>query len=564
MEPIGAFTFVLHSHLPYARMAGRWPHGEEWIHEAASETYIPLLDALYDLKEQGVKYKITIGMTPILVEQLADKDVINNLDHYLDEKIEAAKKDIERFNDPEEPDLHMAYLAQWYTDWFEAIKRSFDDRYDRDIVGAFKKLQDDGLIEVTTSAATHGYLPLLGTDSAIYGQLKTGVEAYRRHFGRAPRGIWLPECAYRPAYLTEGGKMRPGIERFLQELGLQVFFAETHTIEGGQPVGVAAGDAIGPYGEVKRRYVIPMQAAIPPRAASTFKPYYVSDTAAGPKAEQHSGVAVIGRDNRTGMQVWSAEWGYPGDYDYREFHKKDGVSGLQYWRVTGPRVDLAHKDTYHPDWALGKVGEHARHFAWLASDRLKQYHDQTGNFGLISSNYDTELFGHWWFEGVEWIKQVLLNLAQNEAVELTTASEFVAKHPPTEVLHIPESSWGAGGNHWTWDNHDTHWMWAPIHAAENRMQTLADKYPDPTEGELAVLEQAARELQLLESSDWPFLVTTGQAREYAIRRFTRHVERFEALAESLERGKPDLRLADELWEVDKVYPDIDYRWYCSR
>ncbi|MBN1119834.1 MAG: DUF1957 domain-containing protein [Anaerolineae bacterium] len=562
MNPVGAFTFVLHSHLPYARMAGRWPHGEEWIHEAAVETYLPLLNALYDLKDQGVEYRLTIGITPILAEQLADDDVKDHLDAYLEEKIGVAKADIERFS--EEEDLQLKYLAGYYRDTFEQIKTSFDKRFNRDIIGAFRTLQDAGLIEVITSAATHGYLPLLGQDSSIYGQIKTGVETYKRHFGRPPRAIWLPECAYRPAYIDSDGKVRPGIEHFLQELGIELFFSETHTIEGGQPVGVAAGDAIGPYGEIKRRYVIPVQQAIPRREASTFTPYYVSDTTSGVKAEQHSGVAVIGRDNRTGMQVWSADWGYPGDYDYREFHKKDGISGLQYWRVSGPRVDLANKDFYHPDWAEYKIGEHARHFAWLVSDRLKEYHSSTGNYGLIAANYDTELFGHWWFEGIGWIKEVLRQLADDEAVELVTASNFVERHKPVEVLHIPESSWGMGGNHWTWDNHDTHWMWGPIHSGEERMEKLADKYTDPTVDEEATLNQAARELLLLESSDWPFLVTTGQAREYAIRRFTRHVERFEALATSLERGQPNRQLADELYEVDKVFQDIDYRWFKSR
>ena len=561
MEPAGAFTFVLHSHLPYARLAGRWPHGEEWIHEAATETYIPLLNALNDLHDEGVAVRLTLGLTPILVEQLDDEDVRDHLDQYLDDKIEAAQKDIERFDEAE--DAQLAVLARFYLELFEDIKQSFDVRYNRDLIGACRKLQDEGVIEITTSAATHGYLPLLGTDSAIYGQLKTGIDAYKGHFGRAPRGIWLPECAYRPAYLTDEGT-RPGIEQFLEELGIKVFFVETHTIEGGQPVGVAAGDAIGPYGEVKRRYVIPMQEAIPERSATTFNPYFVSDTTSGPEAESHSGVAVIGRDNRTGMQVWSAEWGYPGDYDYREFHKKDSVSGLQYWRVTGPRVDLAHKDYYHPDWAAGKIREHARHFAWLAADRLRQHYDETGEFGLIASNYDTELFGHWWFEGVEWLKQVLRLLAEDPSVELTTASTYVETHKPQSVLHIPESSWGAGGNHWTWDNHDTHWMWGPIHKAEQTMQALADRFTDPSEDEEAVLNQAARELLLLEASDWPFLVTTGQAREYAIRRFTRHVERFEALAASLESGTPDRQLADELYEVDKVFPDIDYRWFRAR
>lgn len=602
MNSIGAFTFVLHSHLPYARMAGRWPHGEEWIHEATAETYVPLLNALYDLKEEGVKFQLSVGLTPILVEQLSDKDVISNFDIYLDQKINAAKLDIDRYGAKivaaksaiqqyetmvaarsdavpaenenalppyphyyeESQDRHLQYLATYYRDWLEGIKRSFDDRYKRDLVGAFRRLQDERYIEIITCAATHGYLPLFAADSTIYAQVKTGIEAYKQHFGRAPRGIWLPECAYRPAYIAENGKLRPGIEHFLAEEGIKVFFAETHTIEGGMPVGVAAGDAIGPYGSIKRRYVVPVQETIPTRSATTFKAYYVSDTSAGTGSNEHSGVAVIGRHNRTGMQVWSAEWGYPGDADYREFHKKDGVSGLQYWRVTGPRVDLGYKDMYHPDWAAYKVGQHASHFAWLVAESLKEYNASTGNYGLIASNYDTELFGHWWFEGVEWIKQVLKALAANPAVELISASNFVERYVPQEVIHIPEGSWGMGGTHWTWDNHDTHWMWAPIHAAEKRMEALVERYPSADGDTEAVLKQTARELLLLGASDWPFLVTTGQAREYAIRRFTRHIERFEALALSLERGQPDRQLADELFEVDKVYPNIDYRWFSAR
>jgi 1,4-alpha-glucan branching enzyme len=134
-------------------------------------------------------------------------------------------------------------------------------------------------------------------------------------------------------------------------------------------------------------------------------------------------------------------------------------------------------------------------------------------------------------------------------------------HPPKRVLHLPESSWGAGGNHFTWDNGETRWMWGPIHEAEARMEALARRHSDPSPDERAVLNQAARELLLLESSDWPFLVTTGQAREYAIQRFSQHVERFNKLAGSLESGQPDADLAAELYELDKVFADIDYRWF---
>jgi 1,4-alpha-glucan branching enzyme len=557
----GAFTFVLHSHLPYCRMAGRWPHGEEWLHEAASETYLPLLNALYDLKEGGYPIKLTIGLTPVLAEQLADPLVLDHFELFLEEKIGAAEGDVARFQRVGES--HLEYLAAFFRGWYRNILDTFRNRFGRDVVGAFKKLQDEGYLEIITSAATHGYLPLLSRDSSIYGQLKAGVESYRRLFGRTPRAIWLPECAYRPAFYAEADGERyykPGLEEFLAELDIGCFFSETHTIEGGLPVGKAAGDAIG-YGDVPKRIAVPLPDYVGPTEKTTYQPYYVAE---GRGEGLYSPVAVIGRNNRTGMQVWSADWGYPGDYDYLEFHKKDGVSGLRYWRVTGARVDLGQKDTYHPDWAAYKVGEHSRHFAWLVGDLVSQYFEESGRFGLIASNYDTELFGHWWFEGIEWVREVLRILSQSETVELTTASDYLEEHPPEDVLALPEGSWGMGGGHWTWDNHETRWMWEPIHQAELRMEQLVARHP-AAQGDLAaVLNQAARELLLMQSSDWPFLVTTGQAREYAIVRFNEHLERFNRLAELAEAGQADPTLVAELYERDKLFPNMDYRWFGER
>lgn len=549
MAKHGAFTFVLHSHLPYARQAGRWPHGEDWLHEAAAETYIPLLNALNELIDEEVPARLTLTLTPILLEQLADEDVRANFVIYLDEKIKAAEKDVVRFE--ETGDSHFVELAAYYRDWYEDVRSSFLERYGQDLVGAFRELQNGGHVEIVSCAATHGYLPLLDRDESINLQLRTAVESYKRHFGRIPRAIWLPECAYRPGYIEDDGRERPGIEHFLAKHKIKLFFTETHMIEGGRPVGIAAGEAIGPYGAVMRRYRVPFSEVQPSEPATTYLPYYVEE----------SDVAVIGRNNRTGLQVWSAEWGYPGEYDYREFHKKDGISGMQYWRVTGARVDLAEKDAYHPEWAVYKAGQHADHFAHLVESLITEYRDQSGNYGIISANYDTELFGHWWFEGIEWIKEVLRRLATSEIVELTTASAFLKSHPPDTVLNLPEGSWGAGGTHFVWDNADTSWMWPIIHSAEQRMLNAVQAHQAARGAVRTVLDQAARELLLLQSSDWPFLVTTGQAREYAIQRFRQHVERFDLLLDSLDRDEPDADLAEKLWERDKVFPEINYRWF---
>lgn len=561
--PVGAFTFMLHSHLPYARQAGMWPHGEEWVHEAIAETYVPLLDALSDLRAEGVPFKLTIGITPILAEQLADPLIVDHFVTYASERAARAASDIDRF--AAAGDEQMRSLAIYYHHWYSRVLTSFQDRFSGDLLGAFRDLQEAGLIELATSAATHGYLPLLSRDSSIHAQLRTGVSAYNRHFGRQPRAIWLPECAYRPAIMEDEGNgsvRRPGLESFLAEEGLLVFFSETHTVEGGRPVGVAVPGTVGPYGMVARRYASSIsqptgEEQLEP--GTSLLPYWVGDAPGQ--------VAVLARHERTGQQVWSATFGYPGDFVYREFHRKDAESGMQYWRISGAGVDLGQKEPYNPERAASQVAGHAEHYVHLIEQELRDYHERTGGFGSITASYDTELFGHWWFEGVDWLKAVLRGLAARPAVELSTASRIIEQHPPREVLVLPESSWGAGGGHFTWLNEETDWMWPLIHAAEQRMEDLVARYPEATGPRQEILNQTARELLLLQSSDWPFLVTTGQAGEYATKRFREHLERFEQLAsmaESAEPGDAEMAFVSELRERDNPFPAIDYRDWAAR
>lgn len=554
----GSFTFVLHSHLPYCRRAGRWPHGEEWLHEALSETYLPLLCALYDLRSEGCPFHLTVGLTPVLAEQLADPLVQEHFQEFVEEQIQRAARDRERFE--KQGQEHPAYLARFYLDYYTHILRAFRDRFQGDVMAAFKALQDEGWVEVLAGAATHAYLPLLERDSSIFGQLQAGKETYQRFFGRSPRSIWLPECGYRPAFYTGQGQaayLKPGLESFLAELGIRLFFCETHTLEGGRPVGKALGQVIGPYGSIPKRYVVPLPGYREPTLKTTYLPYWV----------QEAQVAALGRNNRTGMQVWSADWGYPGDFDYREFHKRDGTSGLRYWKVTGARLDLAYKDYYEPRQAHQKALEHAGHYARLVDQLLGQFYEENRKPGIIAAAYDTELFGHWWFEGITWIKEVLRLLARSEGVELTTASGYLEQHPPQDVLALEEGSWGQAGTHFTWLNIDTQWMWPIVHQAELKMEELVARHPQ-AQGPLAeVLRQAARELLLLQSSDWPFLITTGQAREYASARFQEHAARFQRLADIASAAQVDqasLQLCREYFELDKVFPSLDYRDFANR
>ena len=553
---LGYFTFVLHSHLPYVRLAGRWPHGEEMLHQAIAETYMPLLNALYDLKAEGYHPQMTIGLTPILLEQLADDDVRNHFDMYLEERLTLIEADIGRFAEADEP--HMLYLARFYHGWYSDIRDSFRDRYQRDLVGAFRVLEQEGNLDIITSAATHAYLPLMSRDSTLYGQLETGANAYWQRLGTAPRGIWLPECGYRPPYL-EGESYRPGVEEFLADLNLQYFFTDTHAIRGGRLVGKMAGDVAGPYGGLPKRKLVQAEDERPLATdRTTMRPYYV----------RAAKVAVYGRNERTGLQVWSANQGYPGDFLYREFHRKDAASGMQYWRITSATAGLGEKELYDPVPAFEQVKTHAAHFVEIVRDELSAFAATSRTPGIVVSAYDTELFGHWWFEGVAWLKEVLQLMEKNEDIALTTARSYLDEYPPDEVIDLPESSWGEGGGHWTWMNPETEWIWPLVHHAERRMEQLVAHLPEAT-GEIAeVMAQAARELVLLEASDWPFLISTGQAKEYAIGRFQQHLARFNALTSMAERGtelKPsDREFLKAAEEMDDPFPTIDYHAFKER
>ncbi len=516
-----------------------WPFGEECFYECMAESYIPLLQIVSELWDEGIPAKLTIGITPILAEQIADPHLKAGFNEFIAARLKAAEKDVVRFApEGKTPTPHLHYLAKFYRSWFQDIYKNYNERWNQDVIGAFKKFQDLGAVEITTSAATHCFSPLLSTDSSLHGQFKTGAEAYKRHFGRAPRGAWLPECAYRQA-----AGSRPAIEKWLHGEGIKYFFTESFAIQGGQTVELRRD--FGPYRSI---VYIP----VPQRAATgldTFEAYWLKDYP----------VAVMGRHEKAGFQVWSAAHGYPGDGNYREFHKKDDQSGLHYWKLTSTKTDLGDKMLYDPIPAMERINENSDHYVGVIQQALLEHKEATGKPGLVMVSFDTELFGHWWFEGMTFIKQVVKKMAQHTDVTMRTAAEYLEACPPREAIKLPESSWGNGGHWQVWLNDDTRWMWPIIHECEQTMEDLSRQYKDADGGLIGrALKQAARELLLVESSDWPFLVTTGQAKDYATERFNDHHSRFREVVDMIRTGKFDENRLAYIEEMDNCFPDISH------
>lgn len=570
-DKIGTFSFVLHSHIPYVLAHGRSPHGTDWLSEAAAETYLPLLDTCHRLIAEGISPKITLGLTPVLVEQLRDPTFADEFVGYLTAKVETAAQNETAFRD--EGNYHMAYLARYWEDWYSKTLAEFTGRYEKDIVGGFAALQHAGHIEIITSSATHGYTALLSQDSSIQAQVKQGIAAYKRHFGRDPSGYWLPECSYRPRYhwsapatvpgVPRKPYLRKGTEEFLAENGIKFFFVDGHLLKGGEALGVYA-DKFGPLKEIWKQFS-KETVKVEYRPYTPYKPYRVNSSGRAELPE----IAVLGRDARTGEQVWSGDHGYPGDEWYLEFHKKlveekARSLGLRYWRISQDKADIGQKKLYEPHRASARVKEHAAHFVELVKKVLA---DQNDSKAILSAIYDTELYGHWWFEGPQWLYEVLKRLGTEETVQLETVGEYLSDKPATSDVNLPEGSWGEGGFHYIWLNEETAWSWKLVYETEIEISELAREYGDVVDC-APILKQAAREALLLMASDWQFCISTGGAKDYSEIRLRNHYDNFKALAGLVRRSASGEQLSVGDWKNiaecearDCVFPDIDPNWF---
>jgi 1,4-alpha-glucan branching enzyme len=541
------FIFTLHSHLPYVLHHGRWPHGSDWICEAALDTYLPLLESLRHLAADNVPAPITIGFTPILANQLASPAFVSEMETFFAQRIKAC--DEAPASLAETGDSHLLPLVGFWRERLGRLRELFHS-IDEDLITAFRALETAGRIEIISSAATHGYLPLLARDESIRLQLAVGVSEHRRIFGRSPKGCWLPECAYRPRGPWEPWPTAPrtgvrrGIEEHLADAGYQFFFVDAHLAAAGRPLGLSGDPAGDP---IVHTPLQPGRQAEPLR--SPYRAYRVA----------HGSVAAYVRDPRASMQVWSRFEGYPGDEWYLEFHKMRWPGGLKLWRVTGPGVDLGHKQPYDPAAATGRARDHANHFAHLL-DGISA--DQTQNReSVVVAPFDTELFGHWWFEGPTFLEQVYRALTPGaDSIQPVTGSRHLEKYPPRAAIRLPWGSWGANGDSSMWLSEQTAWTWERLWPLE---QSFWDVAPAALASPTArpVLAQAARELLLAQSSDWQFIISTGAAADYADQRFRQHCDDTEKLVAALSPGRESElesagKLAEELYQRDHIFPNV--------
>ena len=534
-NPKGYVSFVLHAHLPFVHHPESEDYLEEqWLFEAISETYIPLLLNFEKLVNEGIDFRITMSMTPPLLNMLDNKLLQERYIKYLNSHIELAKKEIIRNQD----NYSLKNLAQYYVDRYSNDLHVFKDIYNCNIITGFKHFQDIGVLEIITCGATHGYFPILYVnEKTVRAQIAVGVQTYEKYFGRKPRGIWLPECGYVPE-----------ADKYLREFGIQYVITETHGILYANPTPV--------YG--------------------TLAPIVSPD-----------GIVAFGRDLESSRQVWSSINGYPGDYNYREWYRDIGYdapydyikpyiatngarvpTGIKYYRITGKDCE---KDYYNVQWAWDSINKQAGHFFDSRERQITDAANFTKNPPIVLCPYDAELYGHWWYEGPNWLYTLFKKIYYDKCdFDLITPGEYIDKYPEIQISTPCRSSWGANGYSEVWLNPSNDYVHRHLHVAGDRMVELANLFTDEkissmpeeiSEITKRALNQCARELLLAQSSDWLFIITNGTMVDYAKKRIKDHIGRFTKLYYQLKNEKVDENFLKKIEIFDCIFPEVDYRIY---
>jgi 1,4-alpha-glucan branching enzyme len=529
-DVVGYVALHLHAHLPFVRHPEYDDFLEEdWLYEAISETYLPLLKVFDRATDEGIPFRVSITMTPPLVTMLRDELLMARYAKRLDRLCELADSEVHRTRN--DPTFHG--LALHYQREFRELRELFGDRYRRDLIGAFRRLEDAGRVEIVTCGATHGFLPLMQQyPEAVRAQIAVAARHHRRHFGKDPVGIWLPECGY-----------FPGADAYLAEENIRYFFVDTHGITDATP---------------RPRYGV-------------YAPVY---TPRGP--------AAFGRDPESSMQVWSSESGYPGDPEYREFYRDVGWDldheyvrdyiqptgqrknvGIKYYRITGK---TANKEPYDPARARERAAQHAGNFMFNRERQIEHLAARMGGVRpMVIAPYDAELYGHWWYEGPLFIDFLIRKVAYDQRVfRLATPADYLRENPEQQLATPPLCSWGAGGYAGVWLDGSNDWIYRHLHKAAERMIALARDFAAPDEVERRALDQAARELLLAQSSDWAFIMKTGTMVDYAIRRTKEHVLRFTRLHDQIRSREIDREWLAFVEARDNIFPEIDYRVFAPR
>jgi 1,4-alpha-glucan branching enzyme len=524
MSACPVISLVFEAHYPFIQKGPRCLEslsGPEEFHffESLSETYLPLLETLERLDRLHIPFRLGLAISPVLCHLLEDRGLIKRYLEYTDRQIEFGRNELDR--SPDDPARQK--LTRLYYDRFVERRIAFTERYDRNILKVLDVYQRRGNVEIIASPATHAFLPFYAAyPEAIQAQIEAATLCYRSRFGKYPQGFWLPELGWSPE-----------LEKYIRAYNFGYTVLEAHGLVFGSP----------------------------PALKGSFYP-----------AKTPAGVFLLGRDYYA-VRDLSALTGLGKDAQiYRDNcsdagyeHPTDlvgpflGPNGLR--RGTGYKYHSREGGLYKAQEAQARARDAARAFLENCVSRLNTASRLMETPPLCLCAFDADFFGRNWYEGPAFIETLFREASGREDIRFKTPAEYLFKQDSADFQTLsPEfSSQGTNGYAETWLDGSNDWMYRHAYRALERMIELAERFPDDTGLKERALNQAAREILLMQSSDWPRMLYREKSPEFARCCIEDSLRNFTTIYEALGSNYISTEWLTGLEKRHSIFPHINYR-----
>jgi 1,4-alpha-glucan branching enzyme len=522
MEFRYASSIVLEAHLPYVRdyrgEDNLAQSGEEgWFFEAVSETYLPLLEVMDRLEIAHVPFRLAIAFSPPLCHMLGDEHLMKKYLAFTDKQAEFGRRELERTS----INNGLYRNAEHYYNKTIERRTAFTEQYNGNILKAFDRFRRKGKIEILASSATHAFLPFMNRNSeSIQAQLETAVPIYRKYFGGSPQGFFPPELGWDSA-----------IEPYLRAYNFGYAIVDSHGFMFGNPA--------------------PLKGSFYP--VRTHEGTYIlsRDFYAVREIEKITEDAVY-RDN-------SRDAGYELDLNIvNSFCSEEGErrkTGFKYWACRGQNA------VYDIEAAADRAGSQARSFLENTINRLKEAAKHINESPISLYAHNADAFGRFWYEGPQFLETLFRMAADCPSFQFICPGEYIYKQNLlTLQTSSPQySSWGYNGYAETWLDSSNDWIYRHMERAMERMTELAERFPNDSGLKERALNQAAREILLAQSSDWPELLYKQDSTEYARSQAENALRNFTTIYEALGSNYISTEWLTSLERRHNFFPQINYR-----
>lgn len=520
--------FIFNAHLPFVRFPQYEDFLEErWFFEAMLEAYLPMISMLAGLKRDGIRYNCGWVISPTLVTMADDPLLSKRFLRYVDRLLSLIEK--EKIRCQSQPEF--LNIINFYQERFQSSLDTLK-KFDGNLLVALRHFADDGDLELIPTAVTGAFLPLYRScPQVIRTQIACGLANLRDKLGDyKPKGFWLPHCGY-----------FPDLEKYLSEEGLSYTFLSTAALAGEK--GLAdpdsykifedkTGFAFFPVGRLLLDRILDQQTGYPTHPV--YRDFYRDIAFELP-------LDVIG--------------------EYALHHGERIPTGLKYLASTGK---TEQKDIYRPQRAHEQAREHADNFVENLVSVVKEVSSNKNRAPVMTCALDLEFFGHWWFEGITFWDQTFRALNKTPGVQCSSPATTLGVVKVRTSIRPSFASWGEDNYAQVWLSDKNDWLVRHLYILVQRMTELSHRFDDKAGLRKRILDQAAREVLLAISSDWPMLLHNGSNEKFALDQIRRHLANFYKICDGLSSNIVYTDWFIGLEKQDNLFlgKDFSYKSFC--